>query len=153
MSCASLPQHNPPDRVAGNERGVRRAPTPSGYESLARLRRITADSTGNCLAADYPGEPSQPRAGCVPLFFRAVPIPGANRYGVANFYRSPSRQRRHAFALHVFHVLFHVIELARSVYQQYDRRAAIKRRINQRPGCGIIEEKSYPIADSSPVPP
>ena len=35
------------------------------------------------------------------------------------------------------------IELARSVYQRNDRRAAIKRRINQRLGSEIIEEKSY----------
>jgi Family of unknown function (DUF6165) len=45
------------------------------------------------------------------------------------------------------------IELARSVYQQNDRRAAIKRRINERLGSEIIEEKSYPMADSSPAPP
>jgi Family of unknown function (DUF6165) len=35
------------------------------------------------------------------------------------------------------------ITLARSVYQQNDRRAAIKRRINERLGSEIIEEKSY----------
>jgi hypothetical protein len=35
------------------------------------------------------------------------------------------------------------IELARSVYQQNDRRAAVKRRINERLGSRIIEEKSY----------
>jgi hypothetical protein len=35
------------------------------------------------------------------------------------------------------------IALARSVYQQNDRRAAIKRRINERLGSEIIEEKSY----------
>jgi hypothetical protein len=34
-------------------------------------------------------------------------------------------------------------ELARSVYQQNDRRAAIKRQINVRLGSAIIEEKSY----------
>ena len=45
------------------------------------------------------------------------------------------------------------IDLARSVYQQNDRRAAIKRRINERLGSEIIEEKSYPMADSSPAPP
>jgi hypothetical protein len=54
MSCASLPQHNQPDRVIGNERGVRRALTLSGHEAPARLRRITADSTGNCLAVWSP---------------------------------------------------------------------------------------------------
>ena len=45
------------------------------------------------------------------------------------------------------------IDLARSVYQQNDRRAAIKRRINERLGSEIIEEKSYHSADSSPAPP
>jgi hypothetical protein len=45
------------------------------------------------------------------------------------------------------------IELARSVYQQNDRRAAIERRINQRLGPEIIEEKSYRMADASPAPP
>ena len=39
------------------------------------------------------------------------------------------------------------IELARSVYQQNDRRAAIKRRINERLGSEIVEEKSYGPAD------
>ncbi len=35
------------------------------------------------------------------------------------------------------------IELARSVYEQNDRRAVVKRRINERLGAEIIEEKSY----------
>ena len=35
------------------------------------------------------------------------------------------------------------IELARSVYQQNDRRAAIKRQLNLRHGSALIEEKSY----------
>ena len=35
------------------------------------------------------------------------------------------------------------IELARSVYTQNDRRAAIKRRINIESGSELIEEKSY----------
>jgi hypothetical protein len=35
------------------------------------------------------------------------------------------------------------IELARSVYLQNDRRAAIKRRINLESGSELIEEKSY----------
>jgi hypothetical protein len=35
------------------------------------------------------------------------------------------------------------IELARSVYQNNDHRAAIKRRINERLGSQIVEEKSY----------
>jgi tetratricopeptide (TPR) repeat protein len=34
-------------------------------------------------------------------------------------------------------------ELARSVYQQNDRRSAIKRQINELLGSGLIEEKSY----------
>jgi hypothetical protein len=37
----------------------------------------------------------------------------------------------------------HFIELARSVYETNDRRAAVKRRINERLGSEIIEEKSY----------
>jgi hypothetical protein len=44
------------------------------------------------------------------------------------------------------------IALARSVYQQNDRRAAIKRRINERLGSEIIEEKSYPPTDSAAPP-
>jgi len=36
------------------------------------------------------------------------------------------------------------VELARSVYIENDRRAAIKRRINEITGSEIIEEKSYP---------
>jgi predicted nucleic acid-binding Zn-ribbon protein len=35
------------------------------------------------------------------------------------------------------------IELARSVYRTNDRRAAIKRQINELAGSAIIEEKSY----------
>jgi tetratricopeptide (TPR) repeat protein len=35
------------------------------------------------------------------------------------------------------------IELARSVYQNNDRRAALKRQINQRLGSELVEEKSY----------
>lgn len=35
------------------------------------------------------------------------------------------------------------IELARSVYQTNDRRAAVKRQINERLGSRIVEEKSY----------
>jgi len=35
------------------------------------------------------------------------------------------------------------IELARSVYRQNDRRAAIKRQINELFGSSLIEEKSY----------
>ena len=35
------------------------------------------------------------------------------------------------------------IDLARSVYETNDRRAAVKRRINERLGSEIIEEKSY----------
>jgi Family of unknown function (DUF6165) len=35
------------------------------------------------------------------------------------------------------------IELARSVYRENDRRAALKRRINELTGSEIVEEKSY----------
>ncbi len=35
------------------------------------------------------------------------------------------------------------IELARSVYQRNDRRASIKRQINERLGSRLMEEKSY----------
>jgi hypothetical protein len=35
------------------------------------------------------------------------------------------------------------VELARSVYQNNDRRAEVKRRINERLGSRILEEKSY----------
>ena len=35
------------------------------------------------------------------------------------------------------------IELARSVYHQNDRRAALKRQINELIGSKIVEEKSY----------
>ena len=40
-----------------------------------------------------------------------------------------------------FHETF--IRLARSVYQQNDRRAAIKKEINMTYGSGLVEEKSY----------
>jgi hypothetical protein len=43
------------------------------------------------------------------------------------------------------------IATARSVYQHNDRRAAIKRRINERLGSEIIEEKSYRSTDSAPL--
>lgn len=35
------------------------------------------------------------------------------------------------------------IELARSVYRQNDRRAAVKRRINEVLGSDLVEEKNY----------
>jgi hypothetical protein len=35
------------------------------------------------------------------------------------------------------------VELARKVYQENDRRAAIKRRINEAAGSDLMEEKSY----------
>ena len=35
------------------------------------------------------------------------------------------------------------IEVARSVYRENDRRAALKRRINELLGSGLMEEKSY----------
>ena len=35
------------------------------------------------------------------------------------------------------------IETARSVYQQNDLRANLKRRINEKTGSGLMEEKSY----------
>ena len=35
------------------------------------------------------------------------------------------------------------IEIARSVYMQNDRRAAIKREINELLGSSLVEEKSY----------
>lgn len=35
------------------------------------------------------------------------------------------------------------VELARSVYRTNDRRAALKRRINDLLGSAIVEEKSY----------
>lgn len=43
------------------------------------------------------------------------------------------------------------IELARAVYHQNDRRAAVKRQINDALGARLVEVKSYP--DYSPVPP
>jgi len=36
------------------------------------------------------------------------------------------------------------VALARSVYRHNDERAAIKRRVNERLGSALIEEKSYP---------
>jgi hypothetical protein len=40
------------------------------------------------------------------------------------------------------------VALARSVYIENDRRAAVKRRINDAAGSDIIEEKSYtPYSD------
>jgi len=38
------------------------------------------------------------------------------------------------------------VALARSVYQHNDERAAIKRRVNEKLGSALIEEKSYPGA-------
>jgi len=35
------------------------------------------------------------------------------------------------------------IELARAVYQTNDRRAAVKRRLNEKLGSALVEEKSY----------
>ena len=35
------------------------------------------------------------------------------------------------------------VELARSVYRSNDRRAALKRRVNELLGSAIVEEKSY----------
>jgi hypothetical protein len=37
------------------------------------------------------------------------------------------------------------VELARSVYRENDRRAALKRRINELTGSEIVEEKSYVV--------
>ena len=42
------------------------------------------------------------------------------------------------------------IALARSVYIENDRRAAIKRRINEITGSEIVEEKSYPSDRAAP---
>jgi Family of unknown function (DUF6165) len=41
------------------------------------------------------------------------------------------------------------VELARSMYRENDRRAAIKRRINERLRSEIIEEKSYTVGDTA----
>lgn len=38
------------------------------------------------------------------------------------------------------------VELARSVYKNNDLRAALKRKINEHLGSGIVEEKSYTVA-------
>ena len=46
-----------------------------------------------------------------------------------------------------------VIELARSVYQENDHRAALKRRINERLGSQIVEEKSYGVPNEAPMGP
>ena len=40
------------------------------------------------------------------------------------------------------------VELARSVYETNDRRAAVTRRINERLGSEIVEEKSYHAAST-----
>ena len=40
------------------------------------------------------------------------------------------------------------IELARSVYRQNDRRAAIKKELNLKLGSGLVEEKSYKEYDA-----
>jgi hypothetical protein len=42
----------------------------------------------------------------------------------------------------------HFVELARSVYKQNDRRAALKRQINDLLGSKIIEEKAYAKYDN-----
>jgi hypothetical protein len=42
------------------------------------------------------------------------------------------------------------IELARSVYRTNDRRAAVKRQINERLGSEIVEEKSYAATACEP---
>ncbi len=42
------------------------------------------------------------------------------------------------------------IELARAVYQTNDRRAAVKRRLNEKLGSALVEEKSY--TDYAPPP-
>jgi hypothetical protein len=41
------------------------------------------------------------------------------------------------------------VELARAVYIENDRRAAIKRRINEITGSEIVEEKSYPSGQTA----
>jgi len=45
------------------------------------------------------------------------------------------------------------VELARSVYHNNDQRAALKRRINERLGSAIIEEKSYSPSSPTFFPP
>jgi len=45
------------------------------------------------------------------------------------------------------------IELARSVYKTNDHRAALKRRINERLGSQIVEEKSYGVPNEAPMGP
>ncbi len=44
------------------------------------------------------------------------------------------------------------VELARSVYRQNDRRAAVKRQINELLGSALVEEKEYAAYDSSDRP-
>jgi hypothetical protein len=44
------------------------------------------------------------------------------------------------------------VELARSVYRNNDRRAAIKRRINERLRSEIVEEKSYAAGEAAEPP-
>lgn len=43
------------------------------------------------------------------------------------------------------------VELARSVYKNNDHRAALKRRINERLGSVIVEEKSYNDGATAPA--
>jgi hypothetical protein len=43
------------------------------------------------------------------------------------------------------------IELVHSVYETNDRRAAVKRRINEWLGSEIVEEKSYRVANRRPL--
>jgi hypothetical protein len=47
------------------------------------------------------------------------------------------------------------IELARSVYHHNDRRAALKRTINEALGSRLVEEKDYAptVGDCAPPPP
>jgi hypothetical protein len=45
------------------------------------------------------------------------------------------------------------VELARSVYQTNDHRAAVKRQINERLGSELIEEKSYTVVAAAPRAP
>lgn len=45
------------------------------------------------------------------------------------------------------------VELARSVYKENDKRAAVKRRINELLGSDLVEEKSYACEQSPSIPP
>src|SRR5262249_42449595 len=45
------------------------------------------------------------------------------------------------------------VELARSVYRTNDRRSELKRRINERLGSGLVEEKSYAAYVAAPPGP